>query len=183
MSRAAPPLYSNNMHYKKQATKAPEKPTTHTTQKDKKEKKKRERRKTKNTGAGQSLGEGADVEVRVEVGVRGHEADTLGETQTPNGVWVSPAPEKEKERKKNVVGEQTKQTKKEGGHKHQGKQGAGLEGHHTKQHLNPEDHETHTRNHTNTREPPNKKDKHQADRASGELSQQGGGAHGPPCAF
>ena len=41
---------------------------------------------------------------------------TQGETQTPKGVWVSPAPERERERKReNVVGEQTKQPEKERG--------------------------------------------------------------------
>ena len=90
---------------------------------------------------------------------------------------------KRKKERKTSSANKPNRKERERGHKHQSKQGAGLKGHQTKQHLNPEDHETHTRNHTNTQETPNKKNKHQANRVSGELSQQGGGAHGPPCTF
>ena len=60
---------------------------------------------------------GAEQGVRIEDEERGHEEATLGEPQTPQGVWVSPAPEREREKKreKNVVGEHTKQRKKERG--------------------------------------------------------------------
>ena len=61
----------------------------------------RERRNKKNTGrAGLDLVKGAEHDVRVELGVRVHDEETLEETQTPNGVWVSPAPERERERAK-----------------------------------------------------------------------------------
>ena len=147
------------------------------------------RREKKNTRRGGNLGEGEEQGVRVELGVRGHEEETLGEPQTPHGVWVSPAPERERERererrKREKRGRRTYQTAKEreSGHKHQNKQGAGLKGHNAKQHFNPKDHETRTTNQLQTQETPYK-NKHQANRVSGELSQQGGGAHGPPCAF
>ena len=126
-----------------------------------------------------NLGVGVGDEVRIEDEDRGQDEETQGDPN-PKWVWVSPAPERERKRE-NVVGEQTTQTKKERGHKHQSEQGAGLEGHQTKQHINPQDQENRTKNHTNTQETPNKKNKHQAYRVSGELSQQGGGAHGPPC--
>ena len=56
----------------------------------------RRRRKKKKQVRGQSLGEGADVDVRAEVGVRSQVEETQGETQTRKWVWGSPAPEKEK---------------------------------------------------------------------------------------
>ena len=74
-------------------------------------------RKKKKTGAGHDLGEGDELGVRIEVGVRVQDEETQGETQTPHGVWVSPAPERESEREKknkNVVGESTKQQKERG---------------------------------------------------------------------
>ena len=55
---------------------------------------------------------GVDDEVWVEDEVHGREAETPGETQTHKGVCVSPAPEREREkrREKKVVGEHTKQS-------------------------------------------------------------------------
>ena len=102
----------------------------------------------KNTGrAGLDLVKGAEHDVRVELGVRVQDEEALGETQTPNGVWVSPAPEKEKSREKNVGGEHTKQQKKERGDTNiNAKQGAGLKGHQTKQNSDPRDQIVHTNN-------------------------------------
>ena len=85
-------------------------PTTNIPANDDDEKRKK---KTKTQVRGRSLGEGADVDVRVEDGDRGQDEETQGETQTRKWVWVSPAPERERKRE-NVVGEQTKQTRKRG---------------------------------------------------------------------
>ena len=96
------------------------------------------KKKTKKTQERvRNFGVGVGDEVRIEDGDRGQDEETQGETQTRNGFGF---PQHLRERKReNVVGEQTKQTKKEKGHKHQSEQGAGLEGHQTKQRINPQD--------------------------------------------
>ena len=45
--------------------------------------------------------------------MRVHDEETQGESQTPKGVWVSPAPERKRKRGKNGVGEHPKQPEKE----------------------------------------------------------------------
>ena len=70
-----------------------------------KKKKKQERER--------NLGEDVEQDVRVELVVRGHVGETQGESQTPKGVWVSPAPEREKKRK-NGADEHTEHKKKRG---------------------------------------------------------------------
>ena len=72
--------------------------------------------KKKTQERGGDLDVGAEQGVRIEAGERGHEEATLGEPQTPQGVWASPAPERErKKERKNVVGGQTKTAKKNRG--------------------------------------------------------------------
>ena len=100
-------------HTNRQPTTKKTNPTTPIQeQPNRKDERRRKRKKIKNTGAGQSLGVGAELGVRVELVERVQEEESQGETQTPNGVWVSPAPERKRKRK-NVADEPTKQTKRE----------------------------------------------------------------------
>ena len=50
------------------------------------------------------------------------------------------------EKRENILKQQTTKRKERADNKHRSEQGAGPKGHQTKQHLNPEDHETHTKN-------------------------------------
>ena len=56
----------------------------------------RRRKKKKKTRRGGDLGESEEQGVRVEHVVRVQDEESQGETQTPNGVWVSPAPERKR---------------------------------------------------------------------------------------
>ena len=103
----------------------------------------------KKTGAGRSLGVGAEHGVRVGVGVRVQDEETLGETQTPQGFVVPQRlreRERETERKREKRRRRTSQQpkKEREDNEHQSEQGAGLEGHQTKQHLDPRDQTYHT---------------------------------------
>ena len=83
---------------------------------------------------------------------------TLGEPQTPKRGFGFPQRLREKDKRRERR-RRTYQTAKEreSGHKHQSKQGAGLEGHKTRQHFNPKDQETRTTNQLNTQEHLDKK--------------------------
>ena len=108
-----PPSRNSIVHYTlacnrppPQTEKKPNKNTTdrhHTSERRRRMKKKK--KKKKKQVRERCLGVYAEHEVRVEGGVLGQEEETQGETQTPNGVWVSPAPEREKDREKNVADE------------------------------------------------------------------------------
>ena len=105
--------------------------------------------------------------------------DTRGKPN-PNWVWVSPAPERERKRE-NIVGERTKQQKKERGDTNiKANEGQILKGTKPNSISTPKTMKPtpvtiqRPRKHQTT-------NKHQANRVSGELSPQGGGAHGPPC--
>ena len=139
--------------------------------------------KRKNTRRGGDLGEGEGDEVRVEHVVRGQDEETQGESQTPKGVWVSPAPEKEKKKKTTPTTIQTQERERERrDNQHLGIQGSGPKGHQTKQHSNPRDQENQSEYPTSIPKKPNI-NKHKTSKVSEDLSPQGGGAHGPPCPF
>ena len=107
-------------------------------------------RKKKKTGAGRNLDEEEKEEVRVEVGVRVQDEETLGETQTPQG-FVVPQHLRERERERERQSKrkrrrrtsQQPKTEKED-NEQQSEEGAGLKGHQTKQHLDPRDQKYHT---------------------------------------
>ena len=149
----------------------------------------RERREEKqNTRRGGDLGEGEGDEVQVEHVVRGQDEETQGGSQTPKGVWVSPAPEKERKKKTTPATIQTqereREREREGTTNIWAYRGQVLKG--TKPNSIPTP-ET-KRTNQNTQHPSQRnltktkhKTKHKTSKVSEDLSLQGGGAHGPPC--
>ena len=101
------------------------------------ERRRRQRKKKHRSGCG-TYGEDGEQGVRIELVVRGHVGETQGESQTPKGVWVSPAPEKEKKRE-NGADEHTEHKRRRGDNPHLGIQGSGLKGHQSKHHTNSRD--------------------------------------------
>ena len=129
-------------------TKQPQRNTTHPEQPENSQTgKTNDAAEKKTAGVGRGLGEGENEDERVEfvTVVRVQDEESQGETQTPNGAWVSPAPEREKDRENNVAGEHPHNKREEReDNKHQSEQGAGLKGHHSKQHFDPRDQKCHT---------------------------------------
>ena len=85
---------------------------------------------------------------------------TQGETQTPNGVWVSPAPERERERKKKKRRRRTYQTAKERERGHQTPKrtrGQVLKGTRPNSISTPKTKKNHTKNQTTIPKAPNKR--------------------------
>ena len=123
--------------------------------------------------------------VRIEEGDRGQDEETQGETQTRNGFgFPQHLREREKEREKNVVGDQTKQQKKERGDTNiKANKGQVLKGTNPNIIPTPETQNAIQTDQTNILKTPNNKVTHQSNKVSEDLSQQGGGAHGPPCTF
>ena len=107
---------TSNQDRPKHHTKTPTEPRPHpgnqtptTTQRER-----RKKRKKKTQERERDLGVGVGDDVRIEVGDRGQDEETQGETQTRNGFGF-PQHLREKKKRENVVGDHTKQTKKERG--------------------------------------------------------------------
>ena len=63
---------------------------------------------------GHNLGVVAELGARIQEGDRGHDEETQGESQTPKGVWVSPAPERKKKRDNGAVENTQRKREREG---------------------------------------------------------------------
>ena len=125
----------------------------------------RRRKKKKKQVREPDLVKGAEHEERVVIAEHVQDEESQGETQTPNGAWVSPAPERERERERKRKTERktspanipiTKE-KKERTTNTKANTGAGPKGHQTKQRFDPQDQDNHTKNPTIIPKAPNKR--------------------------
>ena len=142
------------------------------------------RRQKKKAGAGLDLGELAEHGVRIEDVERVREEEnTRGNPNPKRGLVFPSACERERQRKKRRRRTSQQKKKKERTTNTKANRGLVLKGTKPNNITTPKTMKPTQKKHTNTQGTPNKQNKHQAYRVSGELSQQGGGAHGPPCTF
>ena len=126
----------------------------------------------------------AEHKLRVESVVFVRNEETQWESQTPKHGFGFPQHLRERERKdKDKRRRRTSQQQEKWAHKHQCKQRANLKRHRTKQKPDPIDQITKHTIPTFSRKTQNNKATRQSNKVSEDLSQHGGGAHGPPCGF
>ena len=164
----------------------PEKPTRTKTKNEKNTEPANERRQKKNRCGAKPWGRCGARSTGWSRTSRPGQRNTRGNT-SPQGFVVPQhlrERERETERKREKRSRRTsQQPRKKRDNEHQSDQGAGLEGHQTKQHLDPRDQKYQTNKPNIYPESIEQKNNHQANSVSEDFSPQGGGAHGPPCTF